>query len=104
MMEAFPHAEIHELYGASEGGATKISPEEWRARPGSVGRPWPGVEIRILDEDGSPVPTGESGLVYIRPPGRRGSPTATTTRPRRGLAATTPSPSVTSGTSTPTGT
>jgi long-chain acyl-CoA synthetase len=69
MMEAFPDTEIHELYGASEGGATKISPEEWRAHPGSVGRPWPGVEIRILDEDGRPVPVGETGLVYIRPPG-----------------------------------
>ena len=71
MMEAFPHTEIHELYGASEGGATKISPEEWRTHPGSVGRPWPGVEIRILGEDGSPLPTGETGLVYIRPPGER---------------------------------
>jgi long-chain acyl-CoA synthetase len=69
MMEAFPHAQIHELYGASEGGATRISPQEWRDRPGSVGRPWPGVEIRILDEDGSPVPTGEAGIIYIRPPG-----------------------------------
>jgi len=69
MMEAFPHTEIHELYGASEGGATKISPDEWRAKPGSVGRPWPGVEIRILDEEGSPVATGEAGLVYIRPAG-----------------------------------
>jgi long-chain acyl-CoA synthetase len=69
MMEAFPDAEIHELYGASEGGATKISPDEWRAKPGSVGRPWPGVEIRILDEEGSAVATGEAGLVYIRPAG-----------------------------------
>jgi long-chain acyl-CoA synthetase len=71
MMEAFPQTEIHELYGASEGGATRISPDEWRAHPGSVGRPWPGVEIRILDEEGEPVPTGEAGLVYIRPPGGR---------------------------------
>jgi long-chain acyl-CoA synthetase len=69
MMAAFPQTEIHELYGASEGGATKISPEEWLAHPGSVGRPWPGVEIRIITEDGKPVPTGESGLVYIRPAG-----------------------------------
>ncbi len=69
MMEAFPRAEIHELYGASEGGATKIGPDEWRAKPGSVGLPWPGVEIRILDEDGAARPTGESGLVYIRPAG-----------------------------------
>jgi long-chain acyl-CoA synthetase len=69
MMEAFPDTEIHELYGASEGGATRISPQEWRDHPGSVGLPWPGVEIRILDEDGNPVATGEPGLVYIRPPG-----------------------------------
>ena len=71
MMEAFPDTEIHELYGASEGGATRISPEEWRAHPGSVGLPWPGVEIRILDEEGRVVATGEPGLVYIRPPGGR---------------------------------
>jgi long-chain acyl-CoA synthetase len=69
MMDAFPQTEIHELYGASEGGATKISPEEWRARPGSVGRPWPGVEIRVLDEDGRTVPTGRPGIIYIRPAG-----------------------------------
>ncbi len=69
MMEAFPHTEIHELYGASEGGATKISPQEWRERPGSVGLPWPGVEIRILGEEGEPVPAGDAGVVYIRPAG-----------------------------------
>ncbi len=69
MIEAFPATEIHELYGASEGGATRISPQEWLDRPGSVGTPWPGVEIRILDEEENPVPTGESGLIYIRPAG-----------------------------------
>jgi long-chain acyl-CoA synthetase len=69
MIETFPATEIHELYGASEGGATRISPKEWLERPGSVGTPWPGVEIRILDEEGGPVPTGESGLIYIRPAG-----------------------------------
>jgi long-chain acyl-CoA synthetase len=69
MMAAFPHVAIHELYGASEGGATRISPEEWRARPGSVGRPWPGVEIRVLDEEGRPVGPGTDGIVWIRPPG-----------------------------------
>ncbi len=71
IMAAFPETEIHEFYGASEGGATRISPEEWRQHPGSVGRPWPGVEIRILDEAGRPLPTGEEGLVYIAPPGGR---------------------------------
>lgn len=71
MMEAFPYVEIHELYGASEGGATRISPQEWRERPGSVGRPWPGVEVRVLDEDGSSQPVGQPGVVWIRPPGQQ---------------------------------
>jgi len=69
MMEAFPDTEIHELYGASEGGATRISPQEWREHPGSVGRPWPGVEIRVLADDGTPVPTGSDGVIWIKPPG-----------------------------------
>jgi long-chain acyl-CoA synthetase len=59
--------EIHELYGGSEGGATKIGPDEWLAKPGSVGKPWPGVEVRVLDEDGNGLPPGEPGFVYITP-------------------------------------
>jgi long-chain acyl-CoA synthetase len=69
IIAALPATEIWELYGASEGGATRISPSEWRARPGSVGVPWPGVEIRIFGEDGAPCAPGEQGAIYIQPPG-----------------------------------
>jgi len=69
VMEALAPAEIHELYGASEGGATRISPEEWLTHPGSVGRPWPGVEVRIIGDDGAPLPAGEQGLIYVTPMG-----------------------------------
>jgi long-chain acyl-CoA synthetase len=72
MMDAFPATELHELYGASEGGATRISPEEWRQHEGSVGRPWPGVEIRVLDEEGTPMVPGQDGVIYIRPPSSLG--------------------------------
>jgi long-chain acyl-CoA synthetase len=58
---------VWEYYGASEGGGTVISPAEWLAHPGSVGRPFPGNEFRILDDDGSPLPVGEVGTVYARP-------------------------------------
>jgi long-chain acyl-CoA synthetase len=61
--------EIHELYGASEGGATKIGPDQWLAHPGSVGLPWPGVEVRVLDESGRRLPPGETGLIYVTPMG-----------------------------------
>jgi long-chain acyl-CoA synthetase len=68
IMEALAPCEIWELYGASEGGATRISPAEWLAHPGSVGRPWPGVEIRIIDrETGEWLGPGRTGLIYIRP-------------------------------------
>jgi long-chain acyl-CoA synthetase len=68
MMAAFPGTELHELYGASEGGATRIGPQEWLAHPGSVGLPWPGVEIRVLNESGAPCDPGQDGIIYIRPP------------------------------------
>ncbi|MBV9410982.1 MAG: AMP-binding protein [Acidimicrobiia bacterium] len=63
--------EIHELYGASEGGATKIGPSEWLSKPGSVGKPWPGIEVRVLSDDGERLPAGEPGLIYITPMGGR---------------------------------
>jgi long-chain acyl-CoA synthetase len=69
IIEALEPAEIAELYGMSEGGATRISMAEWLERPGSVGTPWPGVEVRILDDGGNAVPTGETGVIYVRPPG-----------------------------------
>jgi long-chain acyl-CoA synthetase len=69
ILDALAPAEVWELYGASEGGATRISPSEWRERPGSVGTPWPGVEVRVLDDDGRALPPGDTGLVYIRPSG-----------------------------------
>jgi len=57
---------VTEYYAASEGGGTGITATEWLARPGSVGRPWPGSEVRVLDADGNDVPAGEPGLVYMR--------------------------------------
>ncbi|MEY2434632.1 MAG: long-chain acyl-CoA synthetase [Acidimicrobiaceae bacterium] len=62
IIEALPDTEVWELYGASEGGATRVSPAEWLDRPGTVGKPWPGVEVRI---DGD----GDEGVIYIKPAG-----------------------------------
>jgi long-chain acyl-CoA synthetase len=57
---------IYEYYAATEGGGTLIGPEEWLERPGSVGTAWASSEIRILDDDGNDVPTGETGTVYMK--------------------------------------
>jgi long-chain acyl-CoA synthetase len=57
---------VTEYYAATEGGGTAISAAEWLAKPGSVGKPWPGSVVTVLDDDGQPVPTGSPGLVYMR--------------------------------------
>src|SRR5207248_1495291 len=35
-------------------------------RPGSSGKPVPGYELKILDEDGKPVKQGEAGDLYVK--------------------------------------
>lgn len=57
---------VHEYYSSTEGGGTSVTPEQWRARPGTVGRAWPGVGIRILDDGGEEVPVGTVGNVHLR--------------------------------------
>jgi acetyl-CoA synthetase len=36
-------------------------------RPGSMGRPFPGIEPAIIDDEGNPLPPGEEGNLAIRP-------------------------------------
>ena len=57
---------IYEYYAATEGGGTLATPEQWLKKPGTVGAPWPMSEIRVLDDDGTPSPTGEPGTVWIK--------------------------------------
>jgi len=35
-------------------------------RPGSSGKPVPGYELKILDDEGKPVPAGEAGDLYVK--------------------------------------
>jgi long-chain acyl-CoA synthetase len=60
---------IYEYYAATEGGGTTVKPDEWLAKPGTVGQPWPTAEIKILDDDGNEVPPNTPGTVWIKPPG-----------------------------------
>ncbi|UGQ11942.1 AMP-binding protein [Yinghuangia sp. ASG 101] len=60
---------IFMAYGMTEGfGLTALRGDEWLTHEGSVGRGFQDTEIRILDADGKPVPTGETGSVYLRTP------------------------------------
>jgi long-chain acyl-CoA synthetase len=55
---------IHEIYAASEGPGTWITPQEWLAHPGSVGRVDP-ERIRIRRDDRSTAEADEVGTVWF---------------------------------------
>jgi acyl-CoA synthetase (AMP-forming)/AMP-acid ligase II len=69
----FPPGSLFEIYGSTELGVdTVLLPEDQMRKPGSCGKPAPGIEIVLLDDDGNEVTgTGPDhpGEVYIRSKG-----------------------------------
>ncbi|APE35179.1 AMP-dependent synthetase [Nocardia mangyaensis] len=58
---------VIEYFGSTETGTiTWIGAREWLAHPGSVGRPVDGSAVAILDEEGTALPAGRTGRVYVR--------------------------------------
>jgi acyl-CoA synthetase (AMP-forming)/AMP-acid ligase II len=81
-LELLPHVGFVNAYGLTETSSTiaVLTPDDHREahaalssadaaaakRLGSVGRPVPGIELQIRDEDGGVVGPGESGELYVR--------------------------------------
>ncbi|NRQ36751.1 AMP-binding protein [Nonomuraea sp. NN258] len=58
---------LYEYYGSTESTiAFAVKPHEWLARPGTVGRPAPTFEAKIMDEAGMELPPGEPGMIYVK--------------------------------------
>jgi long-chain acyl-CoA synthetase len=57
---------VFEYYAATEGGGTLATPQDWLARPGTVGKPWPLSEVMAVDDSGNPCPPGVPGTIYMR--------------------------------------
>lgn len=56
---------IHEYYASTEGcGLTWVTPQQWRERPGTVGKALIGVP-HIVGDDGQELPAGEDGAVWF---------------------------------------
>ncbi len=69
-MTALPHVALANVFGQTEtlGAYTTLMPDDHRdpARAGSVGRPLPGVEVRIVDPDtGNDVNAGAVGELWV---------------------------------------
>jgi len=60
---------VHEGYGLTEAApivaTTATGPDP---RPGSIGAPLPGVEVRVVDADGADVLAGDPGEIRVRGP------------------------------------
>ena len=59
---------ILERYGMTETNMTTSNPYKGERRPGTVGFALPGVEIRVCDDSGAPLPQGEIGVLEVRGP------------------------------------
>jgi fatty-acyl-CoA synthase/long-chain acyl-CoA synthetase len=68
----FPEDSLWEVYGSTELGVNCIlEPQDQLRKPGSCGKPAPGVEIRLFDDDGQEVTgTGPEhpGELFVRSP------------------------------------
>lgn len=62
--------EVLQVYGLTEthGGICLMSPEHARTKVGSTGLPYFGIEVRVVDKAGNPVPPGIPGEVVTRGP------------------------------------
>jgi long-chain acyl-CoA synthetase len=57
---------VYEYYAATEGGGTIATPQDWLARPGTVGTAWPVSEVMVADDAGNRCPPGVPGTVYMK--------------------------------------
>jgi len=61
---------VHQGYGLTEASpiVTTTAVDGREPRAGSIGPPVPGVEVRVVDADGSDVLAGDPGEVWVRGP------------------------------------
>ncbi len=63
--EVFPGVDVFIMYGQTEACArlSYLPPEDLQRKPGSIGKAIPGVTLRLLNRDGSPVAVREVGEI-----------------------------------------
>ncbi len=64
-----PSVAIRQGYGMTETAALISANPVAQGKPGSVGRPVPGTDLEIRDDQGRPLPAGEIGEICCRSPG-----------------------------------
>ncbi|THF61285.1 acyl-CoA synthetase [Pseudothauera rhizosphaerae] len=66
---------VNEMFGQTEiNYIVGNSCEDWPARPGSMGRAYPGHRVAVIDDAGHPLPPGTPGEVAVNRCDRHGDP------------------------------
>jgi acyl-CoA synthetase (AMP-forming)/AMP-acid ligase II len=70
MRSTFPAIKFFVMYGQTEATAriSCMEPERWEQKPGSVGRPLDNLTVRIVDEEGIDLRTGQVGELLVKGP------------------------------------
>jgi len=64
-MDAFGD-NLYNFYGSTEVAMASVAtPEDMRAAPGTAGKPPLGTVVKILDNQGEPLPTGQTGRIFV---------------------------------------
>jgi long-chain acyl-CoA synthetase len=74
LLAMLPHIKLYSFLAMTEAaGMGTLMPEHQFSHAASVGRPTPGVDVRLLGEDGIEVPAGSVGEIAVRcgEPGRQ---------------------------------
>jgi len=66
--ESFPDVKFYVMYGQTEATArlSYLPPDLYETKKGSMGKGIPGVELRVVDENGEKIKPGETGEVIAR--------------------------------------
>lgn len=60
---------LYEVYGSTELGVdTVLRPEDQLRKPGSCGKPYGGIGVRVVRDDGTEAGPGEPGELFVRTP------------------------------------
>jgi long-chain acyl-CoA synthetase len=67
LLTALPQLNIFSFYAMTEAGAiATLRPEQQIDHAASIGRATPGVEVRLVDDNGRNVPVGIAGEIWVR--------------------------------------
>jgi acetyl-CoA synthetase len=61
-----PQTVVHEIYGQSEGTLLTMNCQRYFEYKYNIGKATPGLELKVLDDSGDPVPSGKVGELAVK--------------------------------------